>query len=139
MKEPALPTYEYLCEKCAYRFEKREGFDAPARQKCEKCRKNTAQRMLFAPPIVFKGSGFYKTDNRGADTSDTASPNGSGKSDDTAAAAPAAPAASDGHGHSHGPGGHSHGTEATPAPAKSEESKPNAKSRKEAPKPAAAG
>ena len=128
-----MPTYEYLCENCAYRFEKREGFDAPARQKCEKCRKNTAQRMLFAPPIVFKGTGFYKTDSRGSDTSETSS-NGSGKSDDTAAAAPAA-AASTNDGHAHGSGGHSHASEATPAPAKPE--KP--KSAKDTPKPAAAG
>ena len=72
-----MPTYEYLCEGCASRYEKREGFDAPARQKCPTCGKR-ANRVLHAPPIVFKGSGFYKTDSRGtstatADTSDTTS------------------------------------------------------------------
>ncbi len=127
-----MPTYEYLCENCAYRFEKREGFDAPARQKCEKCRKNTAQRMLFAPPIVFKGSGFYKNDSRGADTSEAggvqSSSNGSGKGDEKAAAPAAAAAPSDGHGHSHGSGGHSHGPESTPAPATPDKSdKPKSK------------
>jgi putative FmdB family regulatory protein len=58
-----MPTYEYLCSKCGNQYEKREGFDAPARQRCPKCR-GAAQRMLFAPPIVFKGSGFYVTDSR---------------------------------------------------------------------------
>jgi len=59
-----LPTYEYLCEACGKRYEKREGFDAPAHQKCIHCGKR-ANRVLHAPPVVFKGSGFYKTDSRG--------------------------------------------------------------------------
>jgi putative FmdB family regulatory protein len=94
-----LPTYAYRCESCGNQYEKRESFSAPARQKCPACGK-PAQRVLFAPPIVFKGSGFYKTDSRGSDT-DTFTP---------AAAAPA-----DDHGHSHGPGGHSHSHDSAPA------------------------
>ena len=82
-----MPTYEYACESCGNRYEKREGFDALARQKCPKCKK-TAQRVLFAPPVVFKGSGFYKTDNRGSSpASSDASPT------------PAPPAAAGGHSH----------------------------------------
>ena len=93
-----MPTYEYRCD-AGHQYEKREGFDAPARQKCQKCSR-IANRLLFAPPVVFKGSGFYKTDNRGSSTS---------VSDSTpaAASAPASNGTSD-HGHSHGPGGHSH-------------------------------
>lgn len=60
-----MPLYEYRCEKCGDEYEKREGFDAPARQKCPTCR-GAALRVFHAPPIVFKGSGFYVTDNRGA-------------------------------------------------------------------------
>jgi len=60
-----LPTYEYRCESCGNQYEKREGFSAPSRQKCPRCSK-TANRILHAPPIVFKGSGFYKTDSRGS-------------------------------------------------------------------------
>jgi putative FmdB family regulatory protein len=58
-----VPVYEYRCEKCGNQYEKREGFDAPARQKCPKCR-GRAQRVLHAASVVFKGSGFYITDNR---------------------------------------------------------------------------
>jgi putative FmdB family regulatory protein len=58
-----VPLYEYRCEKCGDEYEKREGFDAPARQKCPTCR-GAAHRVFHAPPIVFKGSGFYVTDNR---------------------------------------------------------------------------
>lgn len=86
-----MPTYEYACESCGNRYEKREGFDAPARQKCPKCKK-TAQRVLSVPSVVFKGSGFYKTDNRGPS---------SGAPPETPSATPATPAATDGNGHAH--------------------------------------
>ena len=58
-----MPTYEYQCTACENRYETREGFDAPSRQPCPKCG-GQAKRILFAPPIVFKGSGFYVTDSR---------------------------------------------------------------------------
>ena len=58
-----MPTYEYRCFDCSHNYEKREGFDAPALQSCPSCG-GTARRVLHAAPIVFKGSGFYVTDNR---------------------------------------------------------------------------
>lgn len=58
-----MPTYEYRCEQCHYRYEKREGFDAPSLQPCPQCN-GTARRIFYPPPIVFKGPGFYNTDNR---------------------------------------------------------------------------
>jgi putative FmdB family regulatory protein len=58
-----VPNYEYKCTQCENRYETREGFDAPSRQPCPKCG-GLAKRVLFAPPIVFKGSGFYVTDSR---------------------------------------------------------------------------
>jgi putative FmdB family regulatory protein len=58
-----VPNYEYKCTQCENQYETREGFDAPARQPCPKCG-GLAKRVLFAPPIVFKGSGFYVTDSR---------------------------------------------------------------------------
>jgi putative FmdB family regulatory protein len=58
-----VPIYEYRCEKCGNEYEKREGFEAPPRQRCPQCR-GRALRVLQAAPIVFKGSGFYVTDNR---------------------------------------------------------------------------
>ena len=59
-----MPTYEYECPG-GHRYEKREGFDAPAKQRCAQCRR-TARRILHAPSVVFKGSGFYITDSRKA-------------------------------------------------------------------------
>lgn len=58
-----MPTYEYRCTKCNRSYEKREGFDAPALQNCIHCGEE-ARRVLYAPPILFKSSGFYVTDNR---------------------------------------------------------------------------
>ncbi|MCH7698298.1 MAG: FmdB family transcriptional regulator [Chloroflexi bacterium] len=66
-----MPTYEYQCAKCSNLYEKREGFDAPAQQKCPSCG-GKAQRVIQAAPIVFKGSGFYKTDSRKAPPSEAA-------------------------------------------------------------------
>ncbi len=97
-----MPTYEYACAACGNRYEKRESFEAPVRQKCPKCRKMAA-RVLSVPAVVFKGTGFYKTDSRGADTSDQ-----------PPAATPATTTAADG-GHAHGSDGPSHGADATPA------------------------
>jgi putative FmdB family regulatory protein len=97
-----LPTYEYLCSACGQRYDKREGFDAKPRQKCQFCGKQ-ANRVLHAPPVVFKGSGFYKTDSRGSS---------SATADSSTPATPAV--AADDHGHAHGPGGDSHDSPAAP-------------------------
>lgn len=56
-----MPLYEYQCE-AGHRIEKREPFGSPAHQPCDKCGK-PAHRLLNAPPILFKGSGWYSTDS----------------------------------------------------------------------------
>ncbi len=63
-KECAVPIYEYTCSNCKAKYELREGFDAPNTHTCERCEKGTAKRVLHAPPVVFKGSGFYATDSK---------------------------------------------------------------------------
>ncbi len=57
-----MPVYEYECTK-GHSYEKTEGFDAPVRQKCMKCG-SVARRQISMPAVIFKGSGFYSTDNR---------------------------------------------------------------------------
>ncbi|TAJ16671.1 MAG: zinc ribbon domain-containing protein [Dehalococcoidia bacterium] len=58
-----MPTYEYKCS-AGHQYEMQQPFGSPAEQPCQKCGK-PALRVLFAPPLVFKGGGFYKTANRG--------------------------------------------------------------------------
>jgi putative FmdB family regulatory protein len=62
-KEQAMPIYEYECLTCGIQFEKRQNFsDAPVAE-CPNGHDDT-RRLLATPTIVFKGSGFYVTDNR---------------------------------------------------------------------------
>ena len=58
-----MPMYEYECLTCGIHFERRQHFSDPPLQQCPECRGKV--RRVFSPPaIVFKGSGFYITDNR---------------------------------------------------------------------------
>ena len=66
-----MPKYDYRCS-AGHRYEKREGFDAPAVQTCEVCGVE-ARRVLTPPAIVFKGSGWYVTDSRKSGSSESAS------------------------------------------------------------------
>lgn len=58
-----MPTYEYECGSCRYRFDLRQGFDDEPEAECPQC--NERARRIFHPaPIIYKGSGFYITDSR---------------------------------------------------------------------------
>ena len=63
-----MPTYEYACSACAERHEVVQRFtDAPLTE-CPSC--GGPLRKLFSSiGVVFKGSGFYKTDSRGSSSS----------------------------------------------------------------------
>jgi len=59
-----LPIYEYECSCCSSRFELKRSFSDNALVSCPQCGGST--RRIFSPAIIiFKGSGFYSTDNRG--------------------------------------------------------------------------
>jgi len=55
-----VPLYEFECTKCHHRFEKIQSVSAPD-PKCQKC-KSKVERVLHAPAVQFKGSGWYATD-----------------------------------------------------------------------------
>ncbi len=58
-----MPIYEYMCPKCNLKFELRQSFSAESTASCPNCQNGA--RRLFAPvTIIFKGPGFYTTDNR---------------------------------------------------------------------------
>jgi putative FmdB family regulatory protein len=58
-----VPIYEYECGDCCFRFERKQRFDEEPVAMCPKC-EGKARRVLHSVPIIFKGSGFYITDNR---------------------------------------------------------------------------
>jgi putative FmdB family regulatory protein len=59
-----MPTYEYACTECGHSFEIVQSFSDDALTECPEC--HGALRKVFGSVgIVFKGSGFYKTDTRG--------------------------------------------------------------------------
>ena len=58
-----MPTYQYACTACHERLEAVQSFSDPALTECPAC--GGALRKVFsAVGVVFKGSGFYKTDSR---------------------------------------------------------------------------
>jgi len=62
-----VPTYGYHCPRCQTEFEVLQRMTDDAAADCPHC--GTPGRRLFFPAgIVFKGSGFYKTDSRRAST-----------------------------------------------------------------------
>ena len=60
-----MPTYEYLCRVCSHRFETWQKMTDDPLTTCPECG-GTIRRVLFPAGIVFKGSGFYKTDHNGS-------------------------------------------------------------------------
>ena len=58
-----MPIYEYECGLCGIRFERKQRFDEEPVSVCPECQ-GKAQRVIHSVPIIFKGSGFYITDNR---------------------------------------------------------------------------
>jgi putative FmdB family regulatory protein len=57
-----MPTYEYQCRTCSHRFETWQKMTDQPLTICPECG-GPIRRLLFPAGIVFKGSGFYKTDN----------------------------------------------------------------------------
>src|SRR6266852_4859669 len=58
-----MPLYEYGCSTCRARLERRQRFDEEPLRLCPNCGGSLA-RILQPVGIVFKGSGWYSTDNR---------------------------------------------------------------------------
>ena len=59
-----MPVYTYRCESCGVQFERQQSYtDAPLKT-CPECRKKSLKKVIGPVGIVFKGSGFYATDNR---------------------------------------------------------------------------
>lgn len=98
-----MPTYEYACKQCGERLEVVQSFTDDPLTECPSCG-GELRKVFGSVGIVFKGSGFYKTDSRsgssGAKTATkpaepaAASADSSTSPSSSTPAAPAAPASS---------------------------------------------
>ncbi|AZM89542.1 MULTISPECIES: FmdB family zinc ribbon protein [Streptomyces] len=86
-----MPTYQYQCTECGEGLEAVQKFTDEALTVCPNC-DGRLKKVFSAVGIVFKGSGFYRNDSRGASSSSTpaSKPSSSSTTTSTAAAAPAA-------------------------------------------------
>ncbi|NLT30927.1 MAG: FmdB family transcriptional regulator [Propionibacterium sp.] len=58
-----MPTYQYRCTACGNELEAVQKFTDPALTECPDC-EGALRKVYNAVGVVFKGSGFYKTDSR---------------------------------------------------------------------------
>jgi putative FmdB family regulatory protein len=78
--EDFVPTYQYACTECGDQLEVVQRFSDDPLAVCGAC--GGKLRKVFSPVgIVFKGSGFYRTDSRSGSVSSGASGNGKSGSD----------------------------------------------------------
>ena len=60
-----MPTYEYACPTCKFRFERFQPISAARVKVCPKCGKTGVKRLIGGGGgLIFKGTGFYATDYR---------------------------------------------------------------------------
>jgi len=104
--EVSVPTYSYACTECDNRFDAVQAFSDDALTECPKCQ-GRLRKLFGSVGVVFKGSGFYRTDSRDSKSSSTAAApaksessssssdsSSSSSSSSTTSAAPAAAASS---------------------------------------------
>ncbi|EFV14193.1 FmdB family zinc ribbon protein [Segniliparus rugosus] len=89
-----MPTYSYACTQCDNRFDIVQSFSDPSLTVCEQCQ-GRLRKVFDSVGVVFKGSGFYRTDARGSGGASTNSSKPSSESaSSSSAAAPATSTAS---------------------------------------------
>ena len=104
-----MPVYTYRCSSCGKQFEHHHSFDDAPLKPCPNCKKKSLKKVITPTKIIFKGSGFYATDNKSASGGKSSSESKSHSQDD----------------------GHAHGEDKSPSGEKtSEKSSSNAKGEK---------
>ncbi|KQY56797.1 MULTISPECIES: FmdB family zinc ribbon protein [unclassified Nocardioides] len=70
-----MPTYQYACTECDHAFEQVQKFSDDALTVCPVC-EGRLRKVFNAVGVVFKGSGFYRTDSRSGSSSSLPSSGG---------------------------------------------------------------
>ena len=63
-----MPTYQYACTECGHAFDQFQSFSDAALTECPVC-SGRLRKVFSAAGVVFKGSGFYRTDSRSSGSS----------------------------------------------------------------------
>jgi putative FmdB family regulatory protein len=56
---PAMPTYDYQCQKCGFEFEREQRITEDPIKTCPECKSRKAKRLLSASNFILKGGGWY--------------------------------------------------------------------------------
>lgn len=89
-----MPVYEYECKQCGSRFDKMQPITAEPLSECVNCGQGPIRRVFQPVGVIFKGSGWYITDNRNSSKSAPEKSDGADKSSESSGAAES-PAKSD--------------------------------------------
>jgi len=101
-----VPTYQYACTECGHAFEQFQSFSDDALTECPACQ-GRLRKVFNAVGVVFKGSGFYRTDSRSGSSSSDGS---SGTSTDSPSKTTGSPSGTSAAGSSSGSGSSSSGS-----------------------------
>ncbi|WP_193363233.1 MULTISPECIES: FmdB family zinc ribbon protein [Gordonia] len=74
-----MPTYSYACTECDNKFDIVQSFSDDSLTECPQCA-GRLRKLFNSVGIVFKGSGFYRTDSRPGSSSDTSTSSSSSDS-----------------------------------------------------------
>ena len=73
-----MPTYQYACTECGHAFEQFQSFSDDALTECPQCQ-GRLRKLYNAVGVVFKGSGFYRTDSRKPESTTDSTPKSDSK------------------------------------------------------------
>jgi putative FmdB family regulatory protein len=92
-----VPTYEYACSTCDVTHEVQQKMTDATLTHCPSCGQSTVRKLFTNVGVVFKGSGFYRTDSRDSKAKTAGSSSGSSStstSTSTSTSSSSAPASS---------------------------------------------
>nr|WP_179825740.1 FmdB family zinc ribbon protein [Streptosporangium sandarakinum] len=109
-----MPTYQYACNTCGNEFEIVQKFSDDALTECPSC-SGQLRKVFSAVGIVFKGSGFYRTDSRSSSSSTVGSSSSSSSSGSSNSSDSSGSSSSSGESKPSGSSSESKSTASTPA------------------------
>lgn len=85
-----MPVYTYHCDNCDNEFEKYQSFSEESLTTCPKCGEDELRKVYTPALVVFKGSGFYVTDTKSANSTLTSNNHKENSQDESPAEKPKA-------------------------------------------------